>query len=331
MAVGVGLVVIALVALGVGVASSSESHRGGRARPSAESFGVSIQAVFDGAGNPLLVANFSPDGSLATVGWAICPPGGAGCHSVGTARGELQPGPEPAGARFVASARYRGKTYSAGVRWLGAVRALSAPRLVGRPRPGGAANPVAGTWVGGWGAESDQLGVEACRTRTGHDCRMLGGGEYGCPDSSSRTRLRGWFTSWYLFAIDARLPNDGLCAGTGYLDNADLPLWKLGPTVVRSVALARIAGPPRPTVRIWHRAIQRGDTLLVASSALCDPVQGEGRRPRPVAVDLPPAHACWSPPRRRRLLRAWARPSEGHDPRRRQRVDHRPLAVRLGA
>ena len=265
MAVSVGLVVIGLIALGVGVASSSEGHRSGRVRPSAESFGVSIQPVFDAAGNPLLVANFSPDGSSATVGWAICRPGGASCRSVGTNHGELQPGPEPAGTRFVASAEYRGQAYSASVHWLGAVRALRTPRLVGEARLGGVVNPVAGTWAGGWGSDSDQLGVEACRTRTGHDCRMLGGGEYGCPDRSSRTRLGGWFTSWYLFAIDARLPKDGLCAGTGYFDNADLPLWKLGPTVVRSAALARIAGPPRPTVRIWHRAIQRGDTLLVAS------------------------------------------------------------------
>jgi hypothetical protein len=242
VAVGAGLAVIALIALGVGVASSSEGHRGGRVHPSAESFGVDIQAVFDGAGNPVLVANFSSDGSLATVGWAICPPGGARCRSVGTAHGELQPGPEPAGTRFVASAEYRGKTYSARVHWLGAVRVLSAPRLVGKPRLGGVVNPVAGTWAGGWGSESDQLGVEACRTRTGHDCRMLGGGEFGCPDRSSRTRLGGWFTSWYLFALDARLPRDGLCAGTGYFDNADLPPWKLGPTVVRSAALAERSG-----------------------------------------------------------------------------------------
>jgi hypothetical protein len=182
--VSVALIAAAVVAVGVGVASSSEGHRASPAKPSADPFGVSIQAVFDAAGNPVLVANFSP---------------------------------------------------------------------------------VAASWTGGWGSEYDQLGVEVCRTRAGRDCRMLGGGEYGCPDQSSRTRLGGWFTSWYLFALDARTPKDGLCAGTGYLDNADLPLWKLGPTVVRSAALARIAGPPRPTVRIWRHAVRRGDTLLVAS------------------------------------------------------------------
>jgi hypothetical protein len=94
---------------------------------------------------------------------------------------------------------------------------------------------------------------------------MLGGGELGCPDSSSRPRLGGWFTSWYLFAVDARMPRDGICAGTGYFANADLPLWKRGATVVRSRALGRIAGPPRPTVRILERAIQSGSMLLVVS------------------------------------------------------------------
>ena len=157
MAVSVGLVVIGLIALGVGVASSSEGHRSGRVRPSAESFGVSIQPVFDAAGNPLLVANFSPDGSSATVGWAICRPGGASCRSVGTDHGELQPGPEPAGTRFVASAEYRGQAYSASVHWLGAVRALRTPRLVGEARLGGVVNPVAGTWAGGWDSISTSL------------------------------------------------------------------------------------------------------------------------------------------------------------------------------
>jgi hypothetical protein len=43
--------------------------------------------------------------------------------------------------------------------------------------------------------------------------------------------------------------------------------WKLGDTVVPSPALGRIAGPPRPKVRILPRAVRRGDVLLVASIA----------------------------------------------------------------
>ena len=256
-----------LAALGLFGLGLAQGRTNRAAAPNAAAgYSVSIQAVFDGAGDPVLVANFSPDGSLATPRWRVCPPRPArGCDAVGTRNGVLEPGPEPAGTRFVANATYRGHRYSASVRWKGRIRALSAPRLVGSRRLGGVVNPIAARWAGGWRGDSDQLGVEACRWLNGRDCRMLGGGELGCPDSSSRTHLGGWFTGWYLFAVDSRLPRDDNCAGTGYSTNADLPLWKLGQTIVRSRALGKIAGPHRPTVRIVPRAILRDGMLLVAS------------------------------------------------------------------
>jgi hypothetical protein len=245
-ATGVAAIAVVFAAVGVGNAGSTEGHRSRGLRAPTPRYGVMIQAVFDRAGNPLLVANFSPDGSLARAGWAICPPGGTACHNANSLRDELEPGPEPAGTGFVASAAYGAQTYAASVIWHGPVRAQTPPSLRGSRRVGRTVIPVAGSWTGGWGAEYDQLGVEACRTRGGQHCRMLGGGEYGCPDGSSRARLGGRFTSWYLFALDARMPRDGACAGTGYSSNIDLPLWKLGPTVVRSRALGRIDGrPPR--------------------------------------------------------------------------------------
>jgi hypothetical protein len=227
-------------------------------------YGIGIQAVFDLAGNPLVVANFSPDGSLATPSWSACQPS-LSCQTVRSHGGELQSGPEPAGTRFIATAGFRGHIYRATVTWRGSVRAVSRPRLVGNRTLGGVLKPVAGRWRGGWGGESDQTGVEACLTKTGDHCRMLGGGELGCPDSSSRTRLGGWFTGWYVFALDARSARDDFCAGTGYFANADLPLWKLGPAVVRSAALGKIAGPPRPRVKILSQARLSGGRLLVAS------------------------------------------------------------------
>jgi hypothetical protein len=102
---------------------------------------------------------------------------------------------------------------------------------------------------------------------------MLGGGELGCPDQSSRPRVGNWYTGWYLFAFDARLPADNACAGTGYFSNADLPTWKLGVTVQRSVASVRVAGPPPPRVAILSHAQIHGDRVLVARvtcSARCD-------------------------------------------------------------
>ena len=194
---------LAVSARGRGVAPARHGHVVPRA---AARYSVQIQAVFDRFGDPLLVANFTPDGSRASPVWLLCPAATPdSCHSVQAHHGELAPGAEPAGTRFVATAVYRGARYSRAATWHGRVHALRPPRLAGARRMGGLVRPAAGRWAGGWGDESDQLGVEACRLATGQECRMLGGGELGCPDRSSLTRLGGWFTSWYLFAVDARI------------------------------------------------------------------------------------------------------------------------------
>jgi hypothetical protein len=130
---------------------------------------------------------------------------------------------------------------------------------------------VAARWRGGWGGEFDQLGLEACRSPEGEHCMMLGGGELGCPDGSGRTRLGGWFAGWYVFALDARQPRDLVCAGTGYGSNADLPLWPLGPTVVRSGVLGRLHGR-RPVVDFFaHARLSRGrlDVARVRCTPQC--------------------------------------------------------------
>jgi hypothetical protein len=62
----------------------------------------------------------------------------------------------------------------------------------------------AGRWVGGWGAETDQLGAEVCVTRSARHGWMLAGRELGCRDASSHRRLGGWFTGAYVSALDAR-------------------------------------------------------------------------------------------------------------------------------
>ncbi len=253
--------VLALAA-GATVAAPSVSARS-KSKP-ASRYSVSIQAVFDREGNPLLVANFSPNGALAAPRWSICPPASKGtCRPARTGQ-LLEPGPEPAGTRFLATARYAGRTYRASVVWRGQVHATSAPGLLGLIREGDIVTPVPAEWTGGWGGEQDQLGVEACATRGGARCRMLGGGELGCPDETSRPRLEGWFTGSDLFAVDARFARDVACAGTGYSTNADLPLWPLGATVVRSRALGRVTGSPRPSVRFLKAAELHNGTLYVA-------------------------------------------------------------------
>lgn len=251
-----GVLVVGTIALGVGLLSGQARARVGMR------YGVDIQAVFDRSGDPLLVANFAPDGSLAIAQWTVCRPGEL-CHAVPSRDRELRPGPEPAGTRLIATAVYRGRDYSASRTWRGRVRAVTGPLVAGRPRAGAVLHLTAGRWVGGWGAETDQLGAEACTTPSARNCRMLAGGELGCPDASSHRRLGGWFTGAYVFALDARQPKDGACAGTAYFSNADLPLWQLGPTVVRSTALGRIAGPARPAVKMLpHADILHGRALV---------------------------------------------------------------------
>lgn len=225
---------------------------------------VSIQAIFDDSGDPVVGANFVPDGSLAKATWEICEPERA-CRSAVSSGWTVQPGAEPAGTRFVAEARYRGKSYSSAVTWHGRVRAVTPPRLLGDRKVGSVMTPIAAEWTGGWGNESDQLGVEACRFATGRDCKMLGGGELGCPDKSWRPRLGGWFAGWYLFALDARMARDEACAGTGYFANADLPVWKPGPTIARSNTIGIVTGPRRPTVKILPKVVLHGNRLAVAS------------------------------------------------------------------
>ena len=97
-----------LAACGASAAGAGSARSG--AAPPATACGVGIQAVFDAAGNPELVANFSPDGGLAKARWSICsPPDVTRCtptpHLVA-----LRPGPVPAGTVFEASATYEGRT-----------------------------------------------------------------------------------------------------------------------------------------------------------------------------------------------------------------------------
>lgn len=264
--VSVGVVaLVAFAALGfVAVVPGAGGRASARPTAGSVAYGVDIQAVFDRRGDPVLVANFAPDGSLAEPSFSVCPPDGGGCTPAESTDRELQPGSEPAGSVFEASATFKGHVYSSSVTWRGTVTALGPPELAGAATVGARVIPVAGRWAGGWGGESDQLGVEACRTANGTQCRQLGGGELGCPDQSSRPRIGNWYTGWYLFAIDARMPADGICAGTGYSTNADLPLWKLSATVQRSAASARVVGPPAPKVAILSRARIRGHRVLVA-------------------------------------------------------------------
>jgi hypothetical protein len=263
------LVVIALLAVGAGLAMGASSSRDRDARQARH--WVSIQAVYDRSGNPSLVANFSPNGGLAKPRWFVCTPNtGRGCVPAHGSGQSLDPGRVPAGTVFEARARYRGVRYSArSALWEGTVHAVRRPELVGRVRFGGRVTARKGIWAGGWqprpvherpadpsgghGPSIDALSVEACRTRAARDCvNLTAQGKF--QQFSRRPAVVGaWFTGWYLFAFDQREGPDLAIAEPGEPHPSAIPPVKPGPTVAHSMPGGPIIGPPDPRSHCFTR------------------------------------------------------------------------------
>jgi hypothetical protein len=245
------------------------------------SYGVDIQASYDSAGDPSLVANFSPDGGLAKPRWSTCSPPNLNVCTPTSATQFLNAGATPAGTVFQATATYKGRTYVArSAPWQGTVRATVPPQLDGHPRYGTPVTPHGASWTGGWqtdptfkpqtgldsagrGPDFDFLSVEACRTRAARHCVNLSAPRgYGF---SKRPPVVGaWFTGWYLFAIDQRFAHDTAFAQPGYGSPAAVPPVKLGATAAHSAPLGPVIGPKPPKVLILRDAILRGGRVLVA-------------------------------------------------------------------
>lgn len=272
---------------------AAEASGGGSTRPSATtphrqgahtapSYGVDIQAVYDKAGNPSLVANFVPDGALAKPRWSICePPNTSVCKPAKSTGQFLNPGPTLAGTVFEATASYNGTTYVArSAVWLGAVRAVVSPTLDGVPRHGTRVAPRGARWTGGWhtdptfkaseglgsggrGPDFDYLSVEACRTPDATHCVNL-----SAPAASGFSKrppvVGSWFTGWYLFAVDQRFAHDTAFALPGYIIPAAVPPVKLGATAAHSAGLGPVVGPQAPKISILRHAILRRHRVLVA-------------------------------------------------------------------
>lgn len=228
------------------------------------SYGVDIQTVYDKAGNPTLVANFSPDGGLAKPSWSTCPPPNVNI-CIPTNKSEfLEPGPTPAGTVFQASATYQRHTYVArSPSWQGTVHATSPPHVIGSPRYHAAVTPAGATWTGGWGGEFDFLSVEACRTRAATHCVNVSAPK-GYGFSSRPGVIAAWSTGWYLFAFDQRLAKDSVFAEPGYSDAAAIPPVHAGPTIARSAPVGPITGPAPPRTQILRTATVSGGRVLVA-------------------------------------------------------------------
>lgn len=232
----------------------------------AAGYDVAITQELLGAdGNPSLVANFQPDGGLATPSWAVCAPGAATCAPAGVTNQVFVPGPEPAGTTFEARAVYGGVTYTArSDLWQGTVAATAPPTLTGTPAVGAVVTPHAGAWSGGWGGEFDLPRVEACRTRDASDCTTISHPRAFRDRYAARIDPR--FSGAWLFALDERYPRETVFDGVGILWPFTIPPAVVGPTVSRSAPLGPVTGP---ALRLRDHPLLRRDDRLLVGTATC--------------------------------------------------------------
>jgi hypothetical protein len=149
---------------------------------------------------------------------------------------------------------------------------IASPVLHGAIRAGATVTVGAGRWAGGFGIETDQLGIEACRPSSATGCVMLSGEQLscravdGCGSNGgpihgpvNRARIGTWYSGWYLFALDARLDN----TASGLVGYGVVPPWSTWPTVVRSVPYGPASGPRSPHISFLRTAVVRGGVVLV--------------------------------------------------------------------
>ena len=273
------LLAVPLAGLAIAAVALAATH-GGRVSSGSATTPFEVGGSFDASGNPEPTVDSYPDGAASAIHWSLCaPPGTGACDPISSTDGIAHPGPQPAGTVFKVTATYGGQRYSSSETWRGAVRAVTRPVLRGRAHFGATVAGSAANWTGGWGAENDQLGIEACRTTRATSCVMLSGEELQCRRGGAcgslggvlgplkrpnRARVGNWYTGWYLFALDAHLANttSGL---VGYASPAAIPPWPTNATVIRSKAYGPVTGPPAPHVRFLPHALVHGNHVSVAT------------------------------------------------------------------
>jgi hypothetical protein len=202
---------------------------------------VITQHVFTNAGLPQLIANYSPDGGLATPSWKICAPD---CGPVVATGNAFTPGDQPAGTSFEASTTLAGTTTTAHSRtWLGRVANTAPPTFTGSPVVGSMLTPAAGTWSGGWGNDYSWLGMRACRAADGQDCHAMNAAAFGQPPSKPLT-VDSAYVGWYVGAVETRLAAETAIAGVGYSDPTPGHVYPLtSPALAQTVAVSALVGP----------------------------------------------------------------------------------------
>lgn len=229
-----GLVVIVVVALlAPSVARADE---------------VKITArFFDADGWPSLIASFSPDGSRATPSWKRCLPDCGDTVAVGQ---QYKAGPTAAGTTFEASATVDGVTTTArSTAWNGQVSNTAPPTFDGQAVIGQTLTPRRGGWSGGWGDESSLLGMRACPTAAGTDCRAMTPSSIQPGSYPEQIVLDAAYAGWYVGAVERRVASGLPYPAILYNETppgqiAALPAPVPGQTVATSPLLGPVPNPP---------------------------------------------------------------------------------------
>ncbi|MDO9353373.1 MAG: hypothetical protein Q7T55_06745 [Solirubrobacteraceae bacterium] len=202
--------------------------------------GVAVtQNVFSDNGDPVVVANYVPDGSQATPTWTRCAPD---CGETVATTQQYAAGDTAAGTTFEATTVVGGVTTTARSKtWTGRVTNTSLPTIGGDPRVGGTVTATAGTWTGGWGDERSELRIRLCKSpEPGRACVTL------APGPASAV-LDSAYAGWYVGAIDYRYARDSVFpAGAWPAPVPGIPSTIPAPTPSRIVVNSALIGPITP-------------------------------------------------------------------------------------
>jgi hypothetical protein len=179
--------------------------------------------------------------SSATPSWKACKPDLSECTPFASG-GEFNTGDAAPNTVF-----WGGENILTPV-WQGRLQAVSPPSVQGAIRGNEVVTPIAGSWIGGWEDDRDELTVSICDTAAGTGCFTINyeGHEEEC-GAGGAVMIDPAFAGRYLRVIDRRHGSGTIFAGVGhptYYQSEELPE---GATISVAVLgrIAKASGPPK--------------------------------------------------------------------------------------
>jgi hypothetical protein len=168
----------------------------------------------------------------------------------------------------------------------GHLRTIAPPSVSGEVRVGGLVRPVAATWAGGWGRETDWLQLQACRTSEGGDCVVvLDEIKYGrCRPDGGRL-LPARYEGRWLRVADTRIDRAQPFTMEGYFAPEGVKPQQPGTAGVASAVVGRIAAGPAPA----------GSAVNLGRDPASPPPDSTGPSAAPLAAPSPPRSAAQRP------------------------------------